>query len=107
MTAAPAQAGILRLRWWLFLLPACFLVEVILGGPLGMYGGMPVRFILFGACGVELTLGLGIRVGFTGAHLVALASVTGFLSSPHSGSWSCRCSPAGDSSTPSARRARF
>lgn len=79
MTAAPAQAGILRLKWWLFLLPACFLVEVILGGPLGIYGGMPVRFILFGACGVELILGLGIRGRITGAHLVALASVTGFL----------------------------
>ena len=79
MTAAPAAAGAPRPRWWLFLLPACFLVEVILGGPLGVYAGVPVRFILFGACCVLFILGLGIRGRIAGAHLVALASVTGFL----------------------------
>lgn len=79
MTTATASAGAPRLRWWLYLLPGCFLVEVILGGPLGIYAGVPVRFILFGACGALLVLGLGIRGRITRAHLVALASVAGFL----------------------------
>jgi hypothetical protein len=79
VTAATAPAGAPRLRWWLFLLPGCFLVEVILGGPLGLYAGVPVRFLLFGACCALLVLGLGIRGRVTGAHLVALASVMGFL----------------------------
>jgi hypothetical protein len=67
-----------RRGWWLFL-PGCFLVELILGGPLGVYGGVPVRFILFGACCGILSLGLGMRGKITRAHLVALVSVVGFL----------------------------
>jgi hypothetical protein len=79
VTAAIETIASRRPRWWLFLLPGCFLVEVILGGPLGLYGGVPVRFILFGVCCGSLTLGLSLRGRITRAHLVALASVVGFL----------------------------
>jgi O-antigen ligase/polysaccharide polymerase Wzy-like membrane protein len=79
MTDSAGAGGGEQRSWWLFLLPACFLVEIILGGPLGLYGGIPVRFILFGlSCGA-LVFGLLVRGRLTRAHLPALASVAGFL----------------------------
>ena len=78
MTAAQPAVADAR-SWWPFLLPACFLAEVILGGPLGVYGGVPVRFILFGLCCAVLAFGLGVKGRITGAHVAAVASVVGFL----------------------------
>ena len=61
------------------LLPACFVVEVILGGPFGTYGGVSVRFLLLGASGAVLLFALLLRGRLTGAHLVPLFSVAGFM----------------------------
>jgi hypothetical protein len=60
-------------------LPACFIVEVILGGPFGIYGGISVRLLLLAvSCGV-LLFALLIRGRATGEHLRPILSIVGFL----------------------------
>jgi hypothetical protein len=70
--ASPIAAGLL-------LLPACFLIETILGGPFGIYGGVPVRFLLLFASGLVLLFGLLFRKRIVGAHRIPLLSIVGFL----------------------------
>ena len=61
------------------LLPGCFLIEVILGGPLGIYGGISVRLLLLAlSCGV-LLFALLLRGRATRPHLPAGLSIVGFL----------------------------
>jgi hypothetical protein len=63
----------------LLLLPACFLIETILGGPFGIYGGVPVRFLFLFASGLVLMFGLLFRRRIAGAHAIPLLSLVGFL----------------------------
>lgn len=68
----PVPAGLL-------LLPACFLIETILGGPFGIYGGVPVRFLLLFASGLVLLFALLLRRRIVGAHGIPLLSIVGFM----------------------------
>jgi hypothetical protein len=63
----------------LVILPACFLIETILGGPFGVYGGIAVRFLLLGASCAVLLFALLLRGRLVGAHRLPLLSVVGFL----------------------------
>lgn len=63
----------------LLLLPACFLIETILGGPFGIYGGVPVRFLLLFASGLVLLFALLLRRRIVGAHGIPLLSIVGFM----------------------------
>jgi hypothetical protein len=65
--------------WALMFLPACFVVEVILGGPLGIYGGVSVRFLLLGASCAVLIFALLVRGRLTRRHALPMLSVLGFL----------------------------
>jgi len=75
--AAASLAG--RLPAAVLLLPACFIVEVILGGPFGVYGGVSVRFLLFGAALGVLLFALLVRGRLVHAHLLPILSIVGFL----------------------------
>jgi O-antigen ligase len=68
-----------RLPGAVLLLPACFVIEVILGGPFGIYGGVSVRFVLLGAsCGI-LLFALLVRGRIADSHLLPIMSIVGFL----------------------------
>jgi hypothetical protein len=68
-----------RLPLAVLLLPACFLIEVILGGPFGIYGGVSLRLLLLGvSCGV-LLLAVLIRGRLIRPHLLPILSIVGFL----------------------------
>jgi O-Antigen ligase len=68
-----------RLPVAVLLLPACFIIEVILGGPVGRYGGVSLRFILLGASCVVLLFALLLRGRLAGSHRLAILSILGFL----------------------------
>lgn len=68
-----------RLPLVALLLPACFVVEVILGGPFGIYGGISVRFILLGASCACLLFALLIRDRLERSQLLPILSIVGFL----------------------------
>jgi hypothetical protein len=68
-----------RLPLAVFFLPACFLVEVILGGPFGIYGGISVRLLLLGLSVGVLLLAVLIRGRVVGAHHLPILSIAGFL----------------------------
>jgi hypothetical protein len=60
-------------------LPACFIIEVILGGPFGMYRGVLLRFALAGAsCGV-LLFALLVRGRIARSQVLPVLSVVGFI----------------------------
>jgi hypothetical protein len=68
-----------RLPAALLFLPACFVIEVILGGPSGVYGGVSVPLLLLGlSCGV-LLFALLVRGRLERAHLLSMLSISGFL----------------------------
>lgn len=74
-----ATAGVHRIPAALVVLPACFLIETILGGPFGIYGGLSVRFLLLAAsCGV-LLVALLLQGRIVREHAVPLLSILGFL----------------------------
>jgi hypothetical protein len=75
-TAPPAES---RVPAALLLLPACFIIEVILGGPRGVYGGISVRFILLGAAGAVLLFAVLLRGRVVRPHLLPMLSIAGFL----------------------------
>jgi hypothetical protein len=60
-------------------LPACFVAEVVLGGPRGVYGGVSLRFVLLGAASAVLLFALLLRGRVTGPHLRPMLSILGFL----------------------------
>ncbi len=60
-------------------LPACFVAEVVLGGPKGVYGGISLRFVLLGAAIAVLLFALLVRGRVTRPHLLPLLSILGFL----------------------------
>ena len=60
-------------------LPAVFLVEAILGGPTGVYGGVSVRLLLLAATCAVLLMALLIRRRITGSHLAPILAILGFL----------------------------
>jgi hypothetical protein len=62
-----------------FFLPACFLVEVILGGPFGIFGGVAVRFMLLGAACSALLFALLVRGRVARPHLLPILGVLGFV----------------------------
>lgn len=74
-----APASLRRSVGLFFFLPACFIVEIILGGPLGIYAGLPVRYILFSVCCAVLSLALLVRGRVARAHVLSIASIAGFL----------------------------
>jgi len=61
------------------LFPTCFLVETILGGPFGTYGGVNVRFLLLGASCLVLAFALLLRGRIAGAHRLPLLALVGFV----------------------------
>ncbi len=68
-----------RLPTAVLFLPGCFVVQVILGGPSGVYGGVSVPLLLLGlSCGV-LLFALLIRGRLERAHLLPMLSIGGFL----------------------------
>jgi len=68
-----------RLSPVLLFVPACFVIEVILGGPFGIYGGISVRLLLLGVtCGI-LLFALLVRGRVEPAHLFPILSILGFL----------------------------
>lgn len=77
MSAGGLVAG--RLPAAVLLLPAAFIVEVILGGPFGNYGGLSVRLLLLGASGAVLIFALLVRGRVVRASLFPMLSVVGFL----------------------------
>jgi hypothetical protein len=60
-------------------LPACFVVETILGGPFGIYGGVLSRFVLAGASCAMLLFALLVRGRVTPEHLVPILSILGLI----------------------------
>lgn len=71
------QAG--RLPAAVLFLPACFVVDVILGGPSGVYGGVSVPLLLLGvSCGILLFAVL-VRGRLEQAHLLPMLSISAFL----------------------------
>lgn len=76
LSSGPPRA---RLPAIALLLPACFVVEVILGGPQGLFGGVGVRFLLLaGACGA-LAFALLVRGTVAREHVVPVLTVLGFV----------------------------
>jgi hypothetical protein len=68
-----------RLPAAVLFLPACFVVDVILGGPSGVHGGISVPLLLLAvSCGV-LLFALLVRGRVEHAHLLPMLSITGFL----------------------------
>jgi hypothetical protein len=68
-----------RLPAAVLFLPACFLVEAILGGPLGIYGGISVRLLLLAVSGGVLLLAVLIRGRVPASHRLPILSIVGFL----------------------------
>jgi hypothetical protein len=68
-----------RLPVLALVLPACFVVEVILGGPFGIYGGVSVRFLLLGASCAVLLLAVLLRGRIEGSQAAPILSIVGFL----------------------------
>ena len=60
-------------------LPACFIAEVVLGGPKGVYGGISFRFVLLGASCATLLFALLVRGRVARPHLAPILSILGFL----------------------------
>jgi O-antigen ligase/polysaccharide polymerase Wzy-like membrane protein len=56
-----------------------FVVEVILGGPFGIYDGIPVRFLLLGASCAVLLFAIVFRGRVSRAHALPVLSIVGFL----------------------------
>jgi len=67
-----------RLPRGVLFLPACFIVETILGGPFGTYGGISVRLLLLAASCAVLLFAVLVRGRVAGSHLVPILSVSGF-----------------------------
>ena len=61
------------------LLPTVFVVEVILGGPFGIYGGIPVRLMLLAASCAVLAFGVFLRGRLVRSHLLPMLGIGGFL----------------------------
>ena len=59
--------------------PTCFLVETILGGPFGSYGGLNVRLLLLGVSCLVLVFALLLRGRIAGAHRRPLLALVGFV----------------------------
>lgn len=77
--ATGAAGGVTRrLPRVVLLLPACFIVETILGGPFGNYGGISVRLLLLAASCAVLLFAVLVRGRVAGSHLVPILSVSGF-----------------------------
>ncbi len=76
---SPQHSPADRLPLAVLLLPACFIVEVILGGPFGIYGGISVRFILLALSCVALTFALLVRGRMARPHLLPILGVVGFV----------------------------
>ncbi len=68
-----------RLPAAVLFLPACFVIEVILGGPAGIYGGTSVRFILLAASCCALIFAVLIRGRMVRQHLLPMLCVVGFV----------------------------
>lgn len=61
------------------MVPTLFIIEVILGGPRGIYGGVSVRFVLLGLASTILLFALLLRGRITGPHVLPILSIVGFL----------------------------
>ncbi len=68
-----------RLPAAVLLLPACFVIEVILGGPFGILRGVAVRFMLLGAGCVALVFALLVRGRIARPHLLPILGIVGFV----------------------------
>ncbi len=77
--ARPGWSDADRLPVLALFLPACFIIEVILGGPFGVYRGVSVRLWLFGGSCAVLAFALLVRGRVVRAHLVPIVSVIGFV----------------------------
>jgi hypothetical protein len=62
-----------------FVLPALFSVELVLGGPYGVYHGVPLRFILFFGAALSLAAAVHIRGAVSAQSLGALWSIAAFI----------------------------
>jgi hypothetical protein len=62
-----------------FVVPTVFLVEVILGGPFGIYGGVRVRLLLLPVTIGILVFALLVRGRVERIHLPTILSIAGFL----------------------------
>ena len=62
-----------------FLIPALFVVETVLGGPFGSYGGIPVRYALFGTSIAALGMLVFMRATVRKADVPAVAVLLGLL----------------------------
>jgi hypothetical protein len=68
-----------RLPFVALILPACFVVEVILGGPFGIYGGISVRFVLLAASCAVLLMAVLLRGRIEASQVAPILSIVGFL----------------------------
>jgi hypothetical protein len=68
-----------RLPLAVLFLPACFIAEVVLGGPKGVYGGISLRFVLLGASCAVLLFAVLVRGRLARPHLAPIVSILGFL----------------------------
>ena len=77
MTAGRLAAN--RVPALVFFVPAVFVIEVILGGPFGIYGGVRVRLLLLAASVGILVFALLVRGRMERSHLPTILSIAGFL----------------------------
>ena len=63
----------------MLILPACSLIEIILGGPFGIYGGIHLRTLLLAASCAWFLFALLLRGTVTRAHVIPILSVAGFV----------------------------
>ena len=77
MTAGRLAAN--RVPALVFFVPAVFIIEVILGGPFGIYGGVRVRLLLLAASVGILVFALLVRGRVERSHLLTILSIAGFL----------------------------
>lgn len=68
-----------RLAPAMLVLPACLLIEIILGGPFGIYGGIHVRTLLLAASCAWFLFALLLRGRVARAHVTPILSVAGFV----------------------------
>jgi O-antigen ligase len=62
-----------------FFVPAVFVIEVILGGPFGIYGGVRVRLLLLALSVAILVFALLVRGRVERSHLPTILGIAGFL----------------------------